>query len=159
MSTRRLPPEEVSLAGTSLADVVEAFEVLTVAGSGRLGISEGAAERAAFATPSSVLQLPDGSLLVCDTDNNRLCRLLRLPGGSGGGGGASGVVVSTVCSKASWFAPRGLALLADGGVLVSDSGHHKLRRIDLHSWAVTDHTATLPHCHTAAPPHPIPHQR
>ena len=73
-----------------MADAVDAFEVLTVAGSGRLGVSDGPAERAAFAMPSCVLQLPDGSLLVCDTDNNRLCRLMRHPGGGGGGGGGGG---------------------------------------------------------------------
>ena len=133
-------PESLGNAGSlSVADAVDAFEVLTVAGSGRLGVSDGPAERAAFAMPSSVLQLPDGSLLVCDTANNRLCRLMRHPGGDGsGGGGASGVVVSTVCAKVSWLSPSGLALLADGsGVLVSDSGHHKLRRIELATWAVT----------------------
>ena len=117
----------------------QAFEVLTVAGSGRLGASDGPAKRAAFAMPSSVLQLPDGSLLVCDTGNNRLCRLLRQPGGGGSSTSscASGVIVSTVCAKASWLAPKGLALLPDGGVLVSDSGHNKLRRVDLATWVVT----------------------
>ena len=41
----------------------------------------------------------------------------------------------------SWQSPSGLALLSDGGagaVLVSDSGHHKLRRIDLATWTVTN---------------------
>ena len=125
-------PESAGNAGAlSVAEAVDAFEVLTVAGSGRLGASDGPAERAAFATPSSVLQLPDGSLLLCDTGNNRLCRLTRRPGG-GSGGGTGGVVVSTVCAKVSGLSPSGLALLADGsGVLVSDTGHHKLRRVDL----------------------------
>ena len=149
-------PESLGNAGSlSVADtsLVDAFEVLTVAGSGRLGVSDGPAERAAFAMPSAVLQLPDGSLLVCDTANNRLCRLMRHP--AGGGASGSGVVVSTVCAKVSWLtkpnpnpnpnpnpspnpspnptqvswlSPSGLALLADGsGVLVSDSGHQKLR--------------------------------
>ena len=98
-------PESAGNAGAlSVAEAVVAFEVLTVAGSGRLGASDGPAERAAFATPSSVLQLPDGSLLLCDTGNNRLCRLTRRPGG-GSGGGTGGVVVSTVCAKVSWLSP------------------------------------------------------
>ena len=133
-------PESAGNAGAlSVAEAVDAFEVLTVAGSGRLGASDGPAERAAFATPSSVLQLPDGSLLLCDTGNNRLCRLTRRPGGGGsGGGGTGGVVVSTVCAKVSWLSPSGLALLADGsGVLVSDTGHHKLRRVDLPTLTLT----------------------
>ena len=132
-------PESAGNAGAlSVAEAVDAFEVLTVAGSGRLGASDGPAERAAFATPSSVLQLPDGSLLLCDTGNNRLCRLTRRPGGGSGGGGTGGVVVSTVCAKVSWLSPSGLALLADGsGVLVSDTGHHKLRRVDLPTLTLT----------------------
>ena len=131
-------PESAGNAGAlSVAEAVDAFEVLTVAGSGRLGASDGPAERAAFATPSSVLQLPDGSLLLCDSGNNRLCRLTRRPGGGGGGGGG-GVVVNTVCAKVSWLSPSGLALLADGsGVLVSDTGHHKLRRVELATLTLT----------------------
>ena len=130
--TRRSLLDAASGSQPSLADAAsqaDAFEVLTVAGSGRLGVVDGPAERATFATPSALLQLPDGSLLVSDTANNRLRRLVRQP--------ESGQVsVHTVCAKVGWLSPRGLALLRDGGVLVCDSGHHKLRRIDPADWSV-----------------------
>ena len=33
--------------------------------------------------------------------------------------------------RSEWLAPRGLALLPDGTVLVCDSGHNKLRQLNL----------------------------
>lgn len=116
--------DDLMAQGVSFAQETsgDAFEVVTVAGSGRIGGGDGAADRATFASPGATLQLRDGSLLVSDTGNNRLRRLVRQPDG--------GVSVTTICAKAGWLKPKGLAVLRDGSVIVCDSGHNKLRRID-----------------------------
>ncbi|KAJ1630702.1 hypothetical protein T492DRAFT_906526, partial [Pavlovales sp. CCMP2436] len=102
-------------------------EVVTVAGSYRIGVEDGAGGAASFNTPHELLTLPDGSLLVADTAGNRIRRVRRLPGSDGFALPAS-ACVETVHAK-GWLRPMGMCLLPDGSVLVCDSGHNKIRRL------------------------------
>ena len=104
------------------ATAAPTYVVQTVAGCGRTGGNDGAADRACFSSPHNCLPLPDGSLLVTDHLNNGLRRVHNAGGR---------VVVETVGKKTSWLRPKGLALLPDGDVLVCDSGHNRLRRLSL----------------------------
>ncbi|KAG8459067.1 hypothetical protein KFE25_002474 [Diacronema lutheri] len=101
--------------------------VVTVAGSYRLGGEDGPGEVASFNSPSELLCLPDGSLLVADTAGDRIRRVCRLPGGDGAPLPA-GASVETISAK-GWLRPMGMALLRDGGVLVCDHGHNRVRRL------------------------------
>lgn len=87
-------------------------EVTTFAGTGRRGFGGdgGPAAYAMFDTPSALLPMPDGSLLVADTGNARVRRV-----------GRDGTI-SSVAGNVSLNQPSGLALDRDGSVLVVDRG-------------------------------------
>ncbi|MFF0385255.1 thioredoxin-like domain-containing protein [Streptomyces sp. NPDC004286] len=88
--------------------------------------------------PGKALLLPSGNFLVSDTTRHQLVELAedgesvvrRI--GSGERGFADGSA-----ERASFNEPQGLALLADGSVVVADTVNHALRRLDLASGAVT----------------------
>ncbi|MFD7812355.1 thioredoxin-like domain-containing protein [Streptomyces sp. NPDC059785] len=88
--------------------------------------------------PGKALLLPSGNFLVSDTTRHQLVELgpdaesvvRRI--GSGARGFTDGPGES-----ASFSEPQGLALLADGGVVVADTVNHALRRLDLDSGEVT----------------------
>ena len=92
----------------------------TVAGSGRIGASDGPSEVATFSFPYAVLPLPDSSALVSDSNNDTV-RHISVD--------ARGLfTVRRVGARGfTWMRPRGLAQLPDGGVLVCDSGHNRVR--------------------------------
>ena len=104
----------------------------TVAGSRRIGAADGTADTCCFAGPHAVLMLPDGSLLVSDTPNNCIRRVHA---------DAAGVRVSTLSTNRPLAAPKGLAL-ADGSVLVCDSGHNKLLRLDWRDGSVAPYAGS-----------------
>ncbi|WP_028799316.1 thioredoxin-like domain-containing protein [Streptomyces sp. 142MFCol3.1] len=88
--------------------------------------------------PGKALALPNGNLLVSDTTRHQLVELAedgesvirRI------GSGARGFVDGTA-AEAGFSEPQGLALLADGTVVVADTVNHALRRLDLSSGEVT----------------------
>ncbi|MGW2209413.1 NHL domain-containing thioredoxin family protein [Streptomyces sp. NPDC001781] len=88
--------------------------------------------------PGKALLLPSGNFLVSDTTRHQLVELAedgesvvrRI--GTGGRGFADGPA-----GQASFNEPQGLALLADGSVVVADTVNHALRRLDPASGAVT----------------------
>jgi DNA-binding beta-propeller fold protein YncE len=87
----------------------------------------GAAAR--FNEPYGLGRMPDGSIVVADTSNNRVRRL------SGGGvvttlgGGDQRGNVDGTRSDARFNLPRAVAVDSAGEVFVSDNGDHRIRRI------------------------------
>jgi len=107
--------------------------ITTVAGTGAAGFSGdgGSATSAQLNLVHGVALLPDGSMVLADTSNNRIRRVS--PNGtittvagtgtfgfSGDGGPATAAQIA---------APRGIATLPDGTILLPDSGNHRVRRI------------------------------
>ena len=91
-----------------------------MAGSGRIGASDGVAELATFSAPHSVLPLADGSCIVSDCGNDSVRHVSADANGD--------YTVQRVGPRGfGWLRPKGLALLPDGGVLVCDSGHNRVR--------------------------------
>ena len=88
---------------------------------------EGAAAR--FATPYSVVQRKDGSLVVADFDNNRL-RLVGLDGGVStlAGAGTPGFADGSMAT-AEFSHPQALAIDAHDTLYVTDLGNFRIRRV------------------------------
>jgi sugar lactone lactonase YvrE len=107
--------------------------IVTVAGTAEQGFSGdgGQAGQAQLDAPSGLAVAANGTLFVADTGNNRVReiapngRIATIAGtgaaGSAGDGGPS--------TAAQLNAPAGLALAADGSLLVADSGNGRVRRI------------------------------
>jgi len=83
-------------------------------------------------SPRGVAVAPNGDLLIADTGRHRILKITAggalvvvagtgTAGSSGDGGPATNATLS---------APRGLAALPDGGILVADSGNHRIRKVD-----------------------------
>jgi hypothetical protein len=107
--------------------------ITTVAGTGAAGFSGdgGPATAAQLNLVHGVALLPDGSMVLADTSNHRIRRVapngvITTVAGTGtfGFSGDGGPAVA-----AQIAAPRGIATLADGSILLPDSGNHRVRRI------------------------------
>ena len=109
----------------------------TLAGSGEMGLfskagfADGAGAAAQFNSPSDLALDPaTGHLLVADSGNHRIRAVDPRSGsvstlaGSGAQGAADGDAAA-----ASFYRPRGVAVDAQGGILVADSCNHRVRRI------------------------------
>lgn len=116
--------------------------VTTIAGNGLQGYSgDGAlATMAELNQPSSVAVDASGDVYVADTGNARI-RVVTLDGkiatfagtGAAGFSGDGGPAL-----KAALSDPRGLAIDSAGGLLITDAGNHRIRRV-----AADGSTATL----------------
>ncbi|MBO9532278.1 MAG: hypothetical protein J7513_04800 [Solirubrobacteraceae bacterium] len=91
----------------------------------------GPATAARLNGPTTFLRLADGAILIADTGNNRIRRVV--PGGTitawagtgeSGAGGDGGPA-----TDARLNAPTGLALMLDGSVLIADTGNNRIRRV------------------------------
>jgi hypothetical protein len=96
----------------------------TVAGAGRRGFVDGQGQAAYLDGPQEMVQLLDGTVLVCDGRNNCL-RVLDLRASS------SSSSLTTLPTHA-FLGPRSPVLI-DGGaaVVLCDSGHNKLRMLQI----------------------------
>jgi glucose/arabinose dehydrogenase len=112
--------------------------ITTVAGSGGLGQGAfagdgGPASEARFDSISDAVETPDGGLLISDTGNNRVRRVsptgtVTTVAGIGGWGGFAGD--GGLATLARLSGPSGLAVTANGGVLLADTGNHRVRLVD-----------------------------
>jgi len=102
-------------------------QVSTVAGGG-YGQRDGAAAQAQFNSPSALVLLPGGRVLVADYNNNRL-RLLSadLQHVSTVAGGGEEGHRDGAAAQAQFARPTDLALLPGGRVLVADFFNHRIR--------------------------------
>lgn len=129
---RALEPVTGAVPTLPAPDPRWARAVKIVAGhTGVWGDTDGPADRATFRGPTALALLPDGSVVVADTVGNRVRRI----------GTDAAHTVSTLAGNgrlghrdgpgndAMFRAPIGLAVLADGSILVADSDNHVLRRL------------------------------
>ena len=104
-----------------------------VTGTGTAGSAgdAGPATAAQLTNPASVISTPDGGYLIGDTGNHRVRRVT--PGGTittlagNGTNGAAGDGGPATAAQLS--SPHAIALTADGGVLIADTGNHRIRRV------------------------------
>jgi len=115
-------------------------DVTTLAGIGDFDQKDGDALAAAFRSPSSVLQMADGSILVADSRNQAIRKIANgkvttfagpaLPVATNGQGFPKGLLLDGESSEAFFDTPTGLAADAKGQVYVADAGNNAIRRID-----------------------------
>jgi len=110
---------------TGRADAI----VTTLAGGAEAGYRDGPLAAALFDGPADVAADRAGRVLVADSRNHCVRvitpeRVATLAGRPGEPGLADGPA-----EQARFFAPAGLAVAPDGGVLVADTGNHRIRRI------------------------------
>ena len=108
--------------------------ITTVAGTGSSGYSGdgGPATAARLSYPSGVALGVDGSLYIADLFNHRVRRLgpdgiITTVAGMGGSGGFSGDGGPATAAGLNY--PSGVALGADGGLYIADSGNNRIRRV------------------------------
>jgi NHL repeat len=81
--------------------------------------------------PSAVAVKPDGSFLIADTENNVIRHVvgdtMTTVAGNGTGGYAGEGVDAT---DAQLCEPEDVAVTADGGFLIADTGNHVIRHVD-----------------------------
>jgi DNA-binding beta-propeller fold protein YncE len=107
--------------------------VTTIAGDGTPGAGEGTAAR--LNGPVGVAASADGRVLVADTYNDRIVRLTPSADGASrwtvalvAGGDVPGLV-DGAGADARFDTPSGLVALADGSLVVADTGNDVLRRV------------------------------
>ena len=107
------------------------YIVSTLVGSGAEGFADGARTAAQFNWPHALAPLPDGSVIVADTDNHCI-RLVAAGGGSvstlAGKGGEKGFA-DGLAVVARFNSPRGVVVAADGAIFVAEWGNDRVRRI------------------------------
>ena len=107
--------------------------ITTVAGNGTPGFSgdDGPATSAQLNAPNGLATLPDGSVLIADSNNNRVRRVS--PGGiitTVAGTGAAGLGGDDGPATSAQLAfPVGLAVTPDGGYLIADNDNSRIRRV------------------------------
>jgi NHL repeat-containing protein len=105
--------------------------VTTIAGNGTAGFGgdNGPATSAMLNAPNGLAEMPDGSILIADSNNNRVRRVS--PGGTittvaGGGTGGDNIPAT---NTALAF-PVGLAARSDGSYLIGVNDQHRVRQVD-----------------------------
>ncbi|NOV00776.1 NHL domain-containing protein [Paenibacillus planticolens] len=121
--------------------------VTTLAGIGDFEDINGDALKAGFRAPGSVVQLPDGSILIADT-RNHLIR--KVSGGKvsmfagpelvvtkNSQGFPTGGLLDGKASQSFFNEPTGLAVDSKGNVYVADSGNNAIRKVDTNGQVTT----------------------
>jgi NHL repeat len=111
---------------------VNAAGVITTIAGGNQGFSGdgGPATSAQLSQPSDTALLPDGSILIADTGNDRIRKIApngiitTLAGTTRGFGGDGGPAASAQLNQ-----PHGVAVGDDGSVLIADTANNRIRRV------------------------------
>ena len=105
--------------------------ITTVAGSGVSGFGGdgGPATSAQLNAPSGSAQLPDGTILIADSNNNRVRRVAPDGTITTVAGGGVGINDGGAATAAQLAFPADLALTADGGYLIADIDNNRIRKV------------------------------
>ena len=114
--------------------------VTTLAGgsSSSGGSADGTGTSARFSNPRGVAVLPNGTVVVADTNNHRI-RIVTLSGVVSTLAGGFGFVDGTV-TTARFKYPNGAAALPNGNIVVTDTDNQRLRMIEFLSSATQQPT-------------------
>jgi sugar lactone lactonase YvrE len=104
-------------------------QVSTLAGAKEPGYADGQGAEARFSFPAGIGVDAEGNLYVADTANHRIRKIapdgtVTTLAGSGEPGNADGAA-----GEAQFRVPEGVAVDADGNLIVADTGNHRIRKI------------------------------
>jgi DNA-binding beta-propeller fold protein YncE len=109
--------------------VIDKGQVTTLAGTGQAGFADGPAAAAQFNSPADVAVDSGGKIIVADRSNRRIRVIdqgqVATLAGTGQAGFADGPA-----STATFNGPTGVAVDANGRVIVADRSSHSIRVID-----------------------------
>jgi sugar lactone lactonase YvrE/5-hydroxyisourate hydrolase-like protein (transthyretin family) len=109
-----------------------------VAGSrGSAGFRDGRAQDAQFNGPVGVAALADGTIVVADTYNDRIRSIDASGMVKTIAGGAQPGFADGMGDGAAFDTPCGVAVAADGAIIVADTGNNRIRRIDARGTVTT----------------------
>lgn len=104
--------------------------LVTIAGNGVAGSSEGSMNAAAFRFPKGLALMSDGSLLVADQGNHRIRKVSTSGVVSTFAGSGTQGFLDAAAASAQFSQPSGIAVAPDGTVYVADEYNHRIRKID-----------------------------
>src|SRR5690606_18844973 len=121
------------------------LEVTTIAGTGEYGSNDGSAASVSFRSPSAVILLPDGKLLISDTENHLIRQYVNGEVSIYSGvelewderGVPVGALVDGDTNSSVFNMPSGIVVDALGNVYVADSENHAIRKIDTNGKVTT----------------------
>ena len=111
--------------------------VTTLAGSGTPAYADGTGAGASFSFPGGIALLPDGNIVVADTENHRI-RIVT-PAGvvtTLAGSGSAAYADGTGAAASFWY-PYGVAVLLDGNIAVVDQVNNRIRLVTYPGGVVT----------------------
>ena len=119
--------------------------VSTYAGNGTSGSDDGSTTTASFANPTGLALAADGRLFVSDRGGH-IIRVINANGSivsTYAGSGAFSFAIDDSTTTATFSAPRGLALAADGRLFVADSVNNLIRVIDANGSTVSTYAGDI----------------
>lgn len=113
-------------------------DVTVYSGTGEYGEEDGSLASAVFRTPRGIALMPDGSLLVADTDNHLIRKLDGRSASTFAGiifdtneaGQPLGGLLDGEAALSVFQSPSAVAVDNSGNVFVADTGNHAIRKID-----------------------------
>jgi sugar lactone lactonase YvrE len=114
---------------SAIRKVTPAGVVTTVSGTGAIGYLDGPVATAKFYAPQSLVADASGNIYVADLGNNMIRKIspagvVSTFAGSGDAGYANGTGTA-----ATFNSPKGLAIDAQGNIIVADQGNNLIRKI------------------------------
>ena len=104
--------------------------VSTLAGlAGSTGATDGTGSAARFDSPTGIALGPDGDLYVAERNNNLIRRVTTAGVVTTYAGSTSGYLDAAAPLTAKFSSPWGVAVAANGDVLVADTSNNRIRRI------------------------------
>ena len=109
--------------------ITPAGVVTTLAGTaGTSAFADGTGAAARFSSPNGVAVLPNGNIVVADTNNSRI-RLVTQAGVVTTLAGSNASFADGTGTAARFNAPYGVAVLPDGNIVVADTTNNRIRLI------------------------------
>lgn len=111
--------------------------VTTIAGTGSTGSVNGSALASSFYSPSGVVKDVTGNLYVADRSGNKIRKIspdgiVSTLAGNNTSGSADGNSI-----QSSFYNPFGLAIDANGNLIVADRNNHEIRRISISEFSIS----------------------
>jgi len=119
--------------------------VTTLAGSSSAAFANGTGAAASFNYPYGVAVLPNGNIVVADLSNQRI-RYVTYPAGAvttlaGNSSGSAGSADGTGAA-ASFYEPRGVAVLSNGNIVVADLANNRIRLVATSTYTLNSGVVT-----------------